>query len=211
MNIIADVAGQFEALERLMKKMPADAYIFLGDLCDRGPDSHKVIELARRHTCLLGNHEHMLYDHCRGQEIYGNMIYESNGGGETIKAYGGKVPDDVLDWIKNLPMYWQDGDVFLSHAPWKAGIELEHAAQKTIRGPMNTEQINGNSLIWNRSMPEKREKFQFFGHNSHWGLKFLDFADPYALCMDDSRLRNLTGVHYNEETKTLENIYQEAF
>ncbi|MFQ3226248.1 MAG: putative phosphodiesterase [Lentimonas sp.] len=59
---IGDVHGcafEFEALLKALKLQENDRVIQLGDLVNRGPDSHDVIELAREYKieAILGNHE----------------------------------------------------------------------------------------------------------------------------------------------------------
>lgn len=62
---IGDIHGchqEFAELLQLLKPAPDDRLILLGDLVNRGPDSSKVIQLAREHNALslLGNHERRL-------------------------------------------------------------------------------------------------------------------------------------------------------
>lgn len=62
---IGDIHGchqEFSDLLQLLKLEPEDRLIVLGDLINRGPDSRKVIELAKKHhaLALLGNHERRL-------------------------------------------------------------------------------------------------------------------------------------------------------
>ncbi len=62
---IGDIHGchqEFADLLQLIKLEPGDQLILLGDLVNRGPDSHRVVELARQHgaIALLGNHERRL-------------------------------------------------------------------------------------------------------------------------------------------------------
>lgn len=62
---IGDIHGchqEFADLLQLLKLEPGDQLILLGDLVNRGPDSHRVVELARQHGAisLLGNHERRL-------------------------------------------------------------------------------------------------------------------------------------------------------
>lgn len=63
--VIGDVHGcalELEDLLALVRPAPDDHVIFLGDLVNRGPESHRVLEIARhlRAVSLLGNHEHRL-------------------------------------------------------------------------------------------------------------------------------------------------------
>ena len=46
MNIIGDIAGEFDALIELVKRMPDEDILLVGDLVDRGPKSLQVIEWA---------------------------------------------------------------------------------------------------------------------------------------------------------------------
>jgi serine/threonine protein phosphatase 1 len=62
---IGDIHGCYQEFTDLLQQLklePEDRIILLGDLINRGPDSVKVIELARQHQALalLGNHERRL-------------------------------------------------------------------------------------------------------------------------------------------------------
>lgn len=59
---VGDIHGCADEFERLLERLalaPQDRLVLLGDLVNRGPDSARVISLARRyaHRSLLGNHE----------------------------------------------------------------------------------------------------------------------------------------------------------
>ncbi|MDQ8193242.1 metallophosphoesterase [Coraliomargarita sp. SDUM461004] len=59
---IGDVHGcadEFEELLQALELKPDDRIIQVGDLVNRGPDSHRAIELARKYEveAILGNHE----------------------------------------------------------------------------------------------------------------------------------------------------------
>jgi len=59
---IGDVHGCADEFEELLKRLelkPDDRVIQVGDLVNRGPDSHRVIELAREYQveAIIGNHE----------------------------------------------------------------------------------------------------------------------------------------------------------
>ena len=60
--VVGDIHGCADEFETLLHKLVLtrkDRLILLGDLINRGPDSARVIELAREHAhrALLGNHE----------------------------------------------------------------------------------------------------------------------------------------------------------
>lgn len=59
---IGDVHGCADELEDLLQRLSPgadDRLLFLGDLVNRGPDSHRAIRLVREsgHSSLMGNHE----------------------------------------------------------------------------------------------------------------------------------------------------------
>ncbi|MBV6274244.1 metallophosphoesterase [Alcaligenaceae bacterium CGII-47] len=70
LDIIGDIHGEIDALRQLLAHLnhsdplkPTRKLVFIGDLCDRGPDSVAVIRLVRdlvsrgRAYLILGNHE----------------------------------------------------------------------------------------------------------------------------------------------------------
>jgi len=72
LDIVGDIHGEFEALVNLMTHLKYDndgkhaedrTLVFVGDFCDRGPDSPAVMQLieklvrAGRAVAILGNHE----------------------------------------------------------------------------------------------------------------------------------------------------------
>src|ERR1700756_2415469 len=72
LDVVGDVHGELDALTALLAHLGYDAegghpdgrhLVFVGDLCDRGPDSPGVIELVQRLVqsgralVTLGNHE----------------------------------------------------------------------------------------------------------------------------------------------------------
>lgn len=204
MNIISDVAGQSDALKRLMYKMPQEEFLFVGDLIDRGPDSKGVVEIAMKHKCLLGNHEHMAIDFYEGRKYYSSDIWQLNGGTATTRSYNGRISDEHLEWMKKLPIFFQNEEIFVSHAPWY----LENLPKDD--NDFIPEAIF--QVLWNRDYPEKQNKLQIFGHNSNWGLRYFNDAgkketeNPWAICLDASWSKVLTGIHVPTQT-----IYQEPY
>lgn len=64
---VGDIHGCHEEFADLLNRLalqPEDRLILLGDLINRGPDSAKVVDLARAHRALslLGNHEFRLLE-----------------------------------------------------------------------------------------------------------------------------------------------------
>ena len=70
---IGDIHGcheEFAELLALLKLTPEDRLILLGDLVNRGPNTPRVLELAREHHAisLLGNHELRLLNYRRTRD-----------------------------------------------------------------------------------------------------------------------------------------------
>jgi len=187
MLIIADVAGELDALTRLIARRPdTEEIILLGDLVDRGPDSAGVVAFAmntRRVRAIKGNHEHMMVDYWKYTQQYEGEIWKYNGGIQTIESYmrtygDDRPPETHLTWLNTLPIRIETEKFIATHAPIDEALTTEF------------------DIIWNRDKPKKMNKLQIFGHNSHWGLRsfFGDDGKLFALCLDQSRDRVLTAL-----------------
>ena len=100
--VIGDVHGcaeEFETLLLALKLRPKDRVFQVGDLVNRGPDSHRVLKLARKYgvTCVLGNHEVRLL-RARKQKS-----------SENLKSYDHDTLEQLTktDWkfLKKMPPY----------------------------------------------------------------------------------------------------------
>ena len=109
--IIGDVHGHYDGLMILLEAIALESHdqvYFLGDLIDRGPHSAEVVDFVMRHQyqCLRGNHEEMLLDVVgTGEvsvELYQGWLY--SGGHSTVASYDSKIPQEHIDWFKNLPL-----------------------------------------------------------------------------------------------------------
>jgi hypothetical protein len=174
---IPDIHGRLDLLELLLAKLrdrgldlAVDRLVFTGDLVDRGPDSRGVIELVRRlqadHpgsvVALKGNHEEMMLrcvDGDGGQfSDWQCWTYPGNGGQDTLKSFTPEpgadwhVPEDVLAWLRGLPISHEEPGFFFSHAPAPA----EEDRPRFARG----QPLTKDELLWNyvslREEPEAR-------------------------------------------------------
>lgn len=209
MIIIGDIAGQFEALLRLVSKFHSkEKFVLVGDLIDRGPQSKEVVEWAMKSKnviALKGNHEHMFVDWHRNildldyQPIYEGGLWLENGGISTIRSYdmdygpmfraAFKVPIEHIEWLNKLPLNHQESGFFISHAPWLQQVGLSEM-----------------DYIWNRDEPSRMHGvIQVFGHNSFWGLRrFVDERGLWAMCIDQSKREVLTAFDTNDKMITVE-------
>lgn len=201
-NIIADIAGRYNELMKLLEVMPkADKIVLVGDLVDRGPDSEKVVKWAMNGNhdgtpiiTLKGNHEEIFIE---GYYYGYQMQYaDNNGYRATLKSYNvmsaTDYPESHVEWMQKLPVFHREDGLFISHAPWlgelpetKEEVTWEHAA------------------IWNRRPPKKVEGiFQVHGHN-HRKEKY----DDWGICIDNCAQNVLTGIHW--PTKALYEVTYE--
>ncbi len=119
--------------------------VFLGDYIDRGPDSARVLKILRklealypgRVICLMGNHERMMLDFLDTPKK--GLRWLRNGGHTTMGSFGldvapvtpetpegalaelrdglrAALPAGLEHWLRDLPMSWQSGNVWATHA-----------------------------------------------------------------------------------------------
>lgn len=129
---IGDVHGCLEQLQRLVKLCEKDAashkstFIFLGDYIDRGPDSRGVVDFlidlqkwSPDHiVCLRGNHEDLLLSALDGEDA--ELRWLENGADATLRSYRATrardLPASHIDWVRSLPLFYDDGQRFFVHA-----------------------------------------------------------------------------------------------
>jgi hypothetical protein len=135
-DVVGDVHGEIEALRDLLAVLgytPAGAHaqgrrlVFVGDLCDRGPDSVSVIECVAelvdrgRAQCVLGNHE---LNVLRGAPKEGNGWFFDT----DHDAAKGRFTDcrratasgraAILTFFASLPLALERDDLRVIHAAW---------------------------------------------------------------------------------------------
>ncbi len=157
---IGDVHGHYDALMLLLDAIaPAqdDQVYFLGDLIDRGPKSAQVVEFVinSNYPCLRGNHEEMLLEVLGSEPISQTALqaWLYSGGHSTLKSYGDDgIPQEHLNWMKQLPLYLDLGDIWLVHAGVDPNLPLEKQTSEEfcwIRGKFhrNPQPYFANKLI----------------------------------------------------------------
>ena len=132
---IGDVHGcadEFEELLNALELDPEDRVIQVGDLVNRGPDSHGVLELVRDYKveAVMGNHELRLL---RGH-LEGDKKILKNYDNSTIE----KLTPEDWKYLKKLPKfkYGPTSDIVMVHggflpgSPWQTqDIELVTSIQ----------------------------------------------------------------------------------
>src|SRR5438067_144872 len=105
---IGDIHGCHLEFAELLAKLALtkdDRLILLGDLVNRGPDSNKVIDLARQHgaLALLGNHELRLLRHRQT----GDKKYVKEGDAETAQKLR---PEDWV-FLETMPLTFEEPEL----------------------------------------------------------------------------------------------------
>lgn len=214
--IIGDIAGRYHELMELLGNMPEGHVISVGDMVDRGRDSNRVIDFFMRKknaSAILGNHEHMMVDALTKGGFYQEGLWEFNGGIKTIQSYR-DLPNEkelILEhvkWLSTLPKYielenhninGETKNVFISHAflPNFYSNDVDDIQDGCNFGE-DISRKGESTIIWNRGEPIIRQRWdlQVCGHNSQFGLReWRDQDEVYAICLDDSRHKKLTGLH----------------
>jgi serine/threonine protein phosphatase 1 len=172
MWVIGDVHGEYKALQKLLKEIPAtDPICFVGDLMDRGPESVEVIQFVMdnydRMKCVKGNHSQMMLEFYEsGARSRMGDVWLMNGGKKVYDAYkykhGNQKLTDHLNFLRSLPYYIEFKDVkdedgrylLVSHSV-AVSTDLERC-------------VASESLIWGRHFPEADPSagkwYNIYGH-----------------------------------------------
>jgi hypothetical protein len=136
-DVIGDVHGEISALETLLHRLgygesghhsQGRRLVFVGDLTDRGPDSHAVLDLVRglvgrgRAQCVLGNHEfNILADRPKPENSW--FLSDAPPLLWAARSVAQKEADPmarqaILDFFAQLPLALEREDLRVVHACW---------------------------------------------------------------------------------------------
>lgn len=136
LDIVGDVHGELGVLRELMTRLGYDhagmhpagrKLVFLGDLCDRGPDSPGVVELVRtlvehgRAQCLLGNHELNVLRNDKKDDnawYFGQELLTRDK--ERARCTPAPEGHTYESFFLSLPFVLARTDLRLVHAAWSA-------------------------------------------------------------------------------------------
>ncbi len=130
--IIGDIHGEIDALNTLLDHLeqnpgPDRHLVFIGDLCDRGPDSVAVIARVRslvdqgRASVILGNHEiNLLADDAKdGSGWYFDARHASDQ--PFYAPFTRATPSErgaIREFFSQLPLALQNSSLRIVHAAW---------------------------------------------------------------------------------------------
>ena len=107
--VCSDIHGQYGLYKSMLEQIEfskEDHLYILGDMIDRGPDGLQILRDASARanvTCLLGNHEHMMWNYLnRAVFPQGEIwLHPSNGGKQTLNALR-KLPEHEKESVKKF-------------------------------------------------------------------------------------------------------------
>lgn len=140
-DIIGDIHGHSETLVSMLKKMgyslnngsfshPERKAVFVGDLIDRGNDSHGVLKIVRAMVdsnnahMVLGNHEYnAIAYHTRSLSngfLRPHTQKNKNQHLATLASFKGKTKllNEYINWFKSLPLFLELDGINIVHACW---------------------------------------------------------------------------------------------
>lgn len=164
---IGDIHGRLDLLDQLIVLIEEDnasrsrvrtQLIFLGDLCDRGPDSRGVIERVMQLASasadvrlIAGNHEELLI-RARDGDRRSAGLFNRVGGRETMLSYGiaeadydkadldelaelitTHVPEDHIAFLRDADDWIVAGDYLFVHAGIRPGDAVEEQRISDLR------------------------------------------------------------------------------
>lgn len=136
LDIVGDIHGEINALKNLLTVLGYDEngttahdrkLVFVGDFCDRGPDSPAVIKLVQKLVssgnafAILGNHEINLLasDAKDGSGWFFDVRYASDlpyyAPFQRVKPTEKK---HITDFLNRLPIAFERDDIRIVHASW---------------------------------------------------------------------------------------------
>ena len=149
LDLLQGLLTQLE-LDAQGREPASTTLLFLGDVIDRGDQSRQLVELIRRSQAdgegvllLCGNHEELLLASADG-EAMAQRVWLGNGGDATLRSFGiapelfaasstderarmihRHVGQEVLGWLRSLPLSYRTGDYYFCHAGVRPGVPLE--------------------------------------------------------------------------------------
>lgn len=158
---------------------PDDTFVFLGDLCNRGPDTKGVLDIVMAvskvssvHT-VLGNHEEMILAAYQGGKDDHNYWCHF-GGIETLASFGvqsaKEIPIEYMQFIAGCVDYTESEDYIFVHA----GCEPEKPMDKQYSTILRW---NGFKPSWPRHISGKTV---VCGHS----VQKQVFNNGHLLCID---------------------------
>lgn len=100
--VCSDIHGLYDLYEIMLNEIrlgETDRLYIIGDMIDRGPDGIRIMQDAAARdnvTCLIGNHEYMMWKYINRTMFWEERIWlhPGNGGRQTLSVYKKLSPDE---------------------------------------------------------------------------------------------------------------------
>ena len=196
LDIVGDIHGEFEALSHLLQHLGYDAegrhpdnrhLVFVGDFCDRGPDSPAVIALvhrlvgAGRAVAVLGNHE---IDLMREIPVEGSgWFFDESLWNDQLKyapfqRSTAASRSQILTFLATLPVALERDDLRVIHAAWDSA--LVNAVRDLPLGS-----VRQNFEAWEKKVERYIAETQLYRRMrielEHWGHRLDNPHQPPPL------------------------------
>lgn len=137
LDIVGDIHGEYEALLTLMQHLGYDAkgnhpdlrsLVFVGDFCDRGPNSPAVLALVQqlvesgRAHAVLGNHEvNLLREEAKDGSgwFFDERVDKDNSKYAPYSRPGSDARIQIVKFLASLPIGLERDDLRVIHAAWQ--------------------------------------------------------------------------------------------
>ena len=183
--IISDPHGCYAEIMALLMKLnynPAyDILIIAGDLNDRGPESHKVIQFALSTPnvyTIRGNHDNKLLRHLRGNKVHVDSLKETL---EQLGDMSQAQKDALYMKMMDFPYIIKAGDNYISHAGFNPNVHPEETSTefcmyaRYFDPNYGTFTRDAKAGFWFNKKRKHPEYGLFFGH--HVVEKFEIYQD----------------------------------
>lgn len=213
--VISDLHGYYDLFIKLLDKISFNEYdllYILGDICDRGPDSLKILFYIRNHDNIIllkGNHEYMMQEALYYGIYYDDFDYPSkafklwlaNGGATTMENIRHYLQKDKIKYedyrvvrsafLKNLYEY-------LNNLPEYLQIEVNHQTYILVHAGVDVnislEKQDVNTLLWIREdfylQRGDLTKIYIFGHTP---AALLNSDHSFNIWLDETH-HNKIGI-----------------
>ena len=181
---ISDIHGNYAALQSLLKRVKfkptEDVLYVLGDMIDWGNSNVKVLQylmkLQKKHPSnvfvSLGNHELLMLSALTGVNASLAMqCWFNNSGTITCNEFSsltGKQKVEIIDWLKNLPYYFETPYYYLTHSNIIMPDAYPGAMSITTERMHEGLPMNAVFGVWDRVVPtsvkNKTNKVLISGH-----------------------------------------------
>lgn len=135
LDILGDIHGEYDALMTLVEHLGYDEnglhpegrkMVFVGDLCDRGPETIKVIEQVKKWVnngnaqAIIGNHELNILQGTPkdGTGWFFEEQVKKDKEYEPFHRASAQEKKEAFEFLKNLPLVLEREDLRIVHAAW---------------------------------------------------------------------------------------------